>query len=74
MLKFNANFIYLFKISLHFTRNYFTNLWSYFMNLFRKYRLQEFPKFVLQGYNHDDMPSDVASGLDLVLYFERKNY
>ena len=50
------------------------NLWSYFMNLFRKYRLQEFAKFVLQGYNHDDMPSDVASGLDIVLYFERKNY
>ena len=35
---------------------------------------QEFAEFVLQGNDHDDMPSDVASGLDLFFLFKRKNY
>ena len=33
---------------------------------------QEFAEFVLQGNDHDDMPSDVASGLDLFLYLKER--
>ena len=33
---------------------------------------QEFAEFVSQGNEHDDMPSDVVSGLDLVLYFKER--
>ena len=33
---------------------------------------QEFAEFVLQGYNDDNMPSDIASGLDLFLYLKER--
>ena len=33
---------------------------------------QEFAEFALQGNDHDDMPSDVASGLDLFLYLKER--
>ena len=33
---------------------------------------QEFADFALQGNDHDDMPSDVASGLDLFLYLKER--
>ena len=33
---------------------------------------QKFAGFVLQGNSHDDMSSDVASGLDLFLYIKER--
>ena len=33
---------------------------------------QQFSEFVLQGNDHDDIPSDVASGLDLLLYLKER--
>ena len=33
---------------------------------------QEFAEFVLQGNDHDDMPNDVASSLDLFLYLKER--
>ena len=33
---------------------------------------QEFAEFALQGNDHDDMPSDVASGLDLFLCLKER--
>ena len=33
---------------------------------------QEFAEFVLQGNDHDHIPSDVASGLDLFLHLKER--
>ena len=37
-------------------------------------KFQEFAEFVLQGNDHNDMPSNVASDLNLFLYLKEKNY